>query len=179
MKSYMKSAFRKTQENRCMFCYLTFNTEIKLDNHLNDGTCYNDRKQPTQMILRENEFIPHQNLISEMCPELMLVADCEAMLSKDPNIQNVNDSNDDDNLEGFDNAADNNIQREKPPGKISTHVPHAISVMSLNHNFEMQQYRTIWGTNVACKLLDLIQEMIAYFHDKVKHLRNLIPVLLA
>ena len=109
----------------------------------------------------------------------MLVADCEAMLCKDPNIQNDSDDDDDDNLEGFDNAADNNIQREKPPGKISTHVPHAISVMSLNHNFEMQQYRTIWGTNVACELLDLIQEMIAYFHDKVKHLRNPIPVLSA
>ena len=109
MKSYMKSAFHQYHENRCMFCYLTFNTEIKLDNHLNDGACYNDRKQPTQMILKENQFIPHQNLISEMCPELIFVADCEAMLCKDPNIQNDSDDDDDNNLEGFDNAADNNI----------------------------------------------------------------------
>ena len=124
----------------------------------------------TQMILNENGFIPHQNVISETCPELMLIADCEAMLSSNSNISHANDDDDgddNDNLECPDNAFDNKIANEKPPGKISTHIPHSISVMSLNHKFEMQDYRNIWGIDVAHRLLDLIEDMIADFQEKV------------
>ena len=125
------------------------------------------------MVLKENEIIPHRDLISEMCPELMFVADCEAMLSKDSDIQN----DDDDDIDFFDNVPDSNIHREKPPGKLSSHIPHAISVMSLNHKYEMVEYRPIWGTDVADRLIDLIFDMIANFQKNAIRYPN--PILTA
>ena len=177
MSKYMEKAFGFSSEKRCMFCYLTFATQTILGNHLNDGICYNNRKQPTQMILSENGFIPHQNLISETCPELILIADCEAMVvSNDSNnLHTDDDDDDDDNLEC--SASDNKIVSEKPSGKISTHIPHSISVMSLNHKFEMQDYRNIWGTDVAHRLLDLIEDMVTNFQEKVKKIRYPNPIL--
>ena len=180
MSKYMEKVFGKSSKNRCMFCYLTFTTQTILHAHLTDGICYNNRKQPTQMILSENGFIPHQNLISETCPEQILIADCEAMvISNDSNNLHDNDDDDDDNnnLECSDNASDIKIDGEKPPGKISTHIPHSISVMSLNHKFEMQAYKNIWGTDVAQRLLDLIEGMVADFQEKVKKIRYPNPIL--
>ena len=91
----MKATFKSSHTIRCMFCYTSFDAEISLTNHLNDGVCYDGRKHVTRTVLKENEVIPHRDLISEICPELMLVADCEAMLSKDSGIQNADDDDDD------------------------------------------------------------------------------------
>ena len=178
MSDFMKSAFHSKCENRCMFCYTVYASEITLTNHLNDGMCYNNKKQPTKIIFDRNQSIPHQNLITEMCPELMFFGDCEAYLSKDDdNSDSQNSSDSDEDLDSFDNMPDNNIQREKTPGKIASHIPHSISIMSLNHKFEMQQYQNIWGLDCAHRLLDVISEMITDFHEKVKHLRYPNPVL--
>ena len=153
--SYMQSAFKNYSKFRCMFCYTFFPSESGLKNHLDDCTCYSKKHQPAKMVLEEDAFIPHQDLISEMCPEQIIVADCEAMLSKDPIIQNENssdsDSDDHENtddvtyLEGSDRMVDSAIHKERPPGKINSHIPHAIGLLSLNHKFEYQEYKHLWG----------------------------------
>ena len=63
------------------------------------------------------------------------------------------------------------------PGKLSTHILHAISVMSLNHKFQPQEYRSLFGLDSGLKLLDLIDEMIRNYQKKVEKDRFPTPVL--
>ena len=55
--------------------------------------------KPTVMILPEDEYVPHQNLINEMQPELTIVADTESLLSKINSATAINDHGDDDDDE--------------------------------------------------------------------------------
>ena len=63
---------------------------------MNDGLCHENCNKPTVMILPEDEYIPHQNLINEMQPELTIVADTESLLSKIKTATTINDHDDDD-----------------------------------------------------------------------------------
>ena len=85
--------------------------------------CY----KPTVMILPEDEYFPHQNLINEMQPELTIVADTESLLSKINTATTINDHGDDDedsdnDLLESDGVHDNQLNSKKPPGKIV--IPH-------------------------------------------------------
>ena len=182
--AYMQSVFNKYHTKfRCMFCYTCFPAESSLKNHLDDLICHSKKHQPTKMVLEEDVFIPHQDLISEMCPEQIIVADCEAMLSKDPTTQNDNsdhhENSDDDiaNLEGSTQIVDPAIHKERAPGKINSHIPHAIGLLSLNHNYEYQEYKQLWGLDVTHRFLDTASAMIDNFQTKVKSLRYPNPVL--
>ena len=176
---FLKQAFKKTFDHRCCFCYIVFESALKLNSHKRDGNCHrNANYSPTTMLLSQDAVIPCNNMINEMVPELSIVADAEALLSTTTSQTCVSDdvTDSDDDIDYFD-VVDDQLLKERPPGFINKHIPHSIGLMSLDYQYNMLEYRSIWGTDCALKMIDTIESMILAFHNKLGPKKYYTPIL--
>ena len=172
---YLKIAFKSKSKHRCYFCYIAFNSQFNLVDHLRDGGCHLESNfVPTTMLLEEGAYIPHKNLINEMVPELSIICDAEAFTSSPStshsnddvtNSDVINSDSDDDELDtDIFNLPDQQLQNERPPGPTSKHVINSLAYMSVDHEYKMIEYRQDWGLDCAHRMLDRLEGMIKAFH---------------
>ena len=175
---YLKQAFRQKSDHRCCYCYVVFESSLKLISHKREANCHrNANYSPTTMILSQDAVIPCNNMINEMVPELSIVADAEAFVSTMTSSNDVTSDNDSDENTDYFDVVDGQLLNERPPGNINKHIPHSIGLMSLDYQYNMLEYRPIWGTDCAHRLLDTIESMILAFHTKLGPKKYYAPIL--
>ena len=179
INKYLKHAFRSKAPNRCCFCYIAFYKNQGLLDHLRNAACHHENNfSPTTMLLTEGEYLHHENMLNKMCPELSIICDAEAYILPDStNVTKTDDESDSDNdLDDF-NLADRNLINEKPTGHMSKHQAHSVGLISLDHEYNYLEYKQVWGTDCAEKLLDTIQGMINNYHQNLAPMKWQRPVL--
>ena len=176
MDNYMKSIFgsvgKKRKCYRCTTCFYLFKNEDSLLKHSKEGICIQSKAQPTKLVLKEGAIIPSKKLIDEMMPELTLVADTECYMKDTPSDENDDTDELLGDIEGGTHDTDG-----RAPGKISSHVPHSVGMMLLDHNLNKISYDMLWGEDVSEKFLDKASSMVDAYKLTIADQRYPIPTL--
>ena len=164
---YLRSATDRFKATRplCQFCFQTFLNNNILTDHLNNGVCYTNTTVPPQYILEQDAYLPHKNPINEIIPELTFVADVEAFTSNNEHATPTDGS-----ISDEENELDaHDITEPRPAGKISTHVPHSIGIISLDHNNKKIEYRMLFEIDVANKFIDTLLDMARSYKENTQN----------